>query len=113
MHIHFSFLCRTGRSNKNGESPIVLRIIYRQERGDLYTGLYCLKDAWDAEAGKVSYSCKHATTINQNVDMIGHQAVNRFDELKFSGKSFTIDDLVNKLKGKEEKPTLHRVFKRP
>lgn len=106
MHIHFSFLCRTGRSNKNGESPIVLRIIYRQERKDLYTGLYCLKEVWDTEAGKVSYSCKTAPTINQNLDMICHQAVNRFDELKFSGKPFTLDDLVNKLKGKEEKPTL-------
>ena len=28
LQIHFSFLCRAGRSNKKGLSPIVLRIIY-------------------------------------------------------------------------------------
>lgn len=106
LHIHFSFLCRSGRSNQKGQSPIVLRIIYREERRDVYTGLYCPKDDWDAEAGQVKSNGKQASTINKNLDMINHQALNRFDELKFTGNPFAIDELVNKLKGKEEKPTL-------
>lgn len=106
MHIHFSFLCRSKRSNKKGESPIVLRIIYREERRDLYTGLYCVKDDWDVEAGCVKSNCKQGSTINRNLELINHQALNRYDELKFSGNSFTIDELVSKLKGREEKPTL-------
>ena len=32
--------------------------------------------------------------------------MNRFDELKFSGNPFSIDELVDKLKGREEKSTL-------
>jgi hypothetical protein len=32
--------------------------------------------------------------------------LNRFDELKFSGNPFSIDELVDKLKGREEKSTL-------
>jgi len=106
MHIHFSFLCRSTRINKKGLSPIVLRIIYREERKDLYTGLYCLKDDWDTEAGRVASYLKQAATINKNLELINHQALNRFDELKFTNNPFTLDDLVNMLKGKEEKPTL-------
>ena len=41
LNVHFSFLCRTGRLNKQGKPPIVLRIIYRGEIRDVYTGLYC------------------------------------------------------------------------
>ena len=106
MHVHFSFLCRTTRTNKKGQSPIVLRIIYRAERRDLYTGLYCSQNDWDTETGRVDSKCRQAATINKNLELINHQAINRFDELKFTGNPFTLDELVNKLKGKEEKPTL-------
>jgi len=47
-----------------------------------------------------------AATINKNLELINHQALNRLDELKFSTQPFTIDELVNKLKGKEERPML-------
>jgi site-specific recombinase XerD len=104
MHIHLSFLCRAGRSNNKGQSPIVLRIIYREERRDLYTGLYCLKDDWDTEACKVRYTCQQASAINTNLELINHKALQAFDELRFAGP-FTIDELANKLKGKDEKPT--------
>lgn len=106
MHIHFSFLFRSKRSNSKGESPIVLRIIYREERRDLYTGLYCVKEDWDAAPGTIRNPSKQASTINRNLELINHQALNRFYELKFSGNLFTIDELVDKLKGREEKPTL-------
>ena len=106
MHIHFSFLCRSGRINEKGQSPIVLRIIYRYERRDLYTGLYCFKDDWDIELCRVYNNYNHAATINKNLELIYYQALSRFDELKYSGNPFTLDELVSKLKGKEEKPTL-------
>jgi site-specific recombinase XerD len=103
MHIHLRFLCRTARSNNKGQSPVVLRIIYREERRDIYTGLYCPKDDWDIEAGKVRSTNKKASVINTNLELINHKALQVFDELKFAGH-FTIDELVNKLKGKDEKP---------
>ena len=34
MQVHFNFLCRQDRANKKGESPVVLRIIFRRERRD-------------------------------------------------------------------------------
>jgi Arm DNA-binding domain len=64
LHIHFSFLCRSKRSNEKGQSPIVLRIIYRHERRDVYTGLYCSKDDWNAEADQViAMTSRHPPSI--------------------------------------------------
>src|SRR5258705_6803103 len=106
LNVHFSFLCRSFRSNNKGLSPIVLRIVCRNERKDIYTGLYCDKDSWDHISGRVKSSCKQTTTFNKNLELINHQALNRLDELKFSTQPFTIDELANKLKGREERPTL-------
>ncbi len=106
LNIHFSFLCRKGRVNDKGLSPIILRLVYRMERRDIYTGLYCKKDFWDSELTRVKNSYPQAAAINRNLELIKRQALNQFDQLKFSTEPFTIDELVNKLKGKEEKPTL-------
>jgi hypothetical protein len=76
------------------------------KRRDIYTGLYCKKDFWDSELTRVKNSYPQAAAINQNLELIKRQALNQFDQLKFSTEPFTIDELVNKLKGKEEKPTL-------
>lgn len=105
LNVHFSFYADPLEAIAK-DYPIVLRIIYRNERKDIYTGLYCDKKSWDYASGRVKSSCKQAATINKNLELINHQALNRLDELKFSTHPFTIDKLVNKLKGKEERPTL-------
>lgn len=106
LHLHVSYLCRTGRTNKKGQSPIVIRIIYRHERRDVYTGLYCPGSDWDSENGKMFPVSKRADSINKNLDLIRHKAITAFDELKYTGTVFTMDELVNKIKGEEEKPLL-------
>jgi site-specific recombinase XerD len=105
MQIHFSFLCRKGRANKKGESPIILRAIFRQERRDIYTGLYCPYTYWNPGEGKVKSDFKKAGTINKNMGLINYKALQVFDQLRFSSIPFTIDDPVAKIKGQEEKPT--------
>ena len=44
--------------------------------------------------------------INQNLQLILQRANGTFDELRFSGVPFTIDELINKMKGTEEGPGL-------
>jgi hypothetical protein len=34
LNIRFNFLCRSTHTNVDGHSPIVLRVIYRNERKD-------------------------------------------------------------------------------
>ena len=42
--IYFSFQTKASRTNHNGECPIVFRIIYRNERKDVFTGAYIRKN---------------------------------------------------------------------
>lgn len=106
MQVHFNFLLRQNRVNKMGESPIVLRIIFRGERRDLYTGLYCKIEEWDSYTGMINPVSKKGVSINKNLDIIKFKAIQFFDELKFREVPFTMGDLVNKIKGHEEKPVL-------
>ena len=78
-----------------------MRIIYRQERRDIYTGLYCKTEDWDTPNGKVFSHCKQATTLNKNLELINYKSMQVFDELNFSGFPFTIDELIRKIKGKK------------
>ena len=105
LNVHFSFYCRTSHSNKEGKSPIALRVGLRGERRDIFTGIYCFKQDWDATSGKVIKTEKLASALNQNLSMILESAKHCFDELKFSRKVFTIGELINKIKGKESSPT--------
>ena len=41
LNIRFHFLCSSTHANGDGQSPIVLRVIYRGQRKDVFTGLYC------------------------------------------------------------------------
>lgn len=106
LNIRFSFLCRTTHVNAEGKHPIVFRILYRSERKDIFTGIHCSKKDWDSKSGRMKKGDKLASSITQNLDHIILKAHHVFDELKFSGQPFTLDELIDKLKGKEEKPSL-------
>lgn len=106
LDVRFTFICRTSHQNDKGKSPIVLRIVFRGQRRDVFTGLYCSKANWLGSEIKVAKAEKAASTINRNLELIYRKAMNCFDEFRFSGSPFSIDELVDKLKGKESKPTL-------
>jgi integrase len=53
---------------------------------------------------KVGRNERQAMTINHNIDIIHHKARQCFDELRFSGEEFTIEDLVDKIRGNEPPP---------
>ncbi len=106
LNIRFGFICRATHANETGENPIILRIIFRKERRDLFTGIYCIKADWDSNSGVVLKTNKAYRTINDNLKLIHQKANQAFDELKFSGAVFTLDDLINKIKGKEARPEL-------
>jgi site-specific recombinase XerD len=106
LNIRFSFLCRKTRANSEGKNPIVFRITYRQERRDIFSGLYCDFKDWDAESGRLKHLNKQSAALNNNLDLIRRKANDLFDQFKYSGIDFTLDELVDKLRGKEERPVL-------
>ena len=106
LNIRFHFSCRSTHTNGDGHSPIILRVIYRSERKDIWTGLYCDKDNWDAASQKVFNPENDTSSLNKNLDLILRKAHQCFEELKFSGTAFSMDELVNKIKDKEQTPIL-------
>ncbi|HSZ34365.1 MAG TPA: Arm DNA-binding domain-containing protein, partial [Puia sp.] len=70
LNIRFNFLCRATHTNGDGYWQIVMRVIYRSERKDIWTGLYCDKDNWDAASQKVFNPENDTSSLNKNLDLI-------------------------------------------
>jgi hypothetical protein len=103
LNVRFSFLCRYTRTNEEGKHPIVLRIILRSERRDIFTGLYCHKTEWNSKALRLHRLNKTCGAINDNLDLIQRKAHEDFQQLKYAGTAFTIDELVSKIRGEEHR----------
>ena len=71
LDIRITFLLCTTHSNEEGKHPIVLRLTYRSERRDIFTGLYCEKEQWDKKNARLVRSDKKAGSANTNLDRIG------------------------------------------
>jgi len=104
LDIKIYFFLRGTYQNDEKQNPIVLRITYRQERRDLFTGLYCAKKLWNSSENRMAGLGKEATITNQHLERIQYNVREHFDKLRFSDEVFTIDDLVLMVKGKEAPP---------
>jgi site-specific recombinase XerD len=104
IDIQLSFFCRSTHEYKNGENPIVFRIGYRGERRDIFTGITCPSKFWFSEMGLVSPKFKSSSTINKNLMDIQAKAQQTFNLLLLKGDEFSIDELVDALKGKTPPP---------
>jgi site-specific recombinase XerD len=110
LDIRFSFFLRSSYKNSNAENPIVFRIKFRYQTRDIFTGIYCPKTDWDSDTCRILKSHKKAIELNRNLDKILRKAGDAFDQLRFSGVPFSIDELVDKIKGKEARPELLMEF---
>lgn len=104
LDIRISFLLRSTYENEDGKFPIVLRISYRGQRKDIFTGLYCVKSQWIKTDSRMAGLGKEAQTINQHLERIQYKVRENFDGMRFSGNIFTLDELVSKIKGQEKPP---------
>jgi site-specific recombinase XerD len=75
---------------------------YRGDKKDVNTGLTVLPENW--MGGHVLPKAKKATTINQQLQEITHQCRTIFEKLKTTFGDFTLNELVEKLKGNETPP---------
>ncbi len=104
LEIHFTFFCRSTRQLENQESPIVFRTIYRGQRKDVFTGLSCPPKFWLKEEKRVSHKHKPAPEINKQLQSILFSATQSFQNLKFAREEFSIDELLDCIKGKTPPP---------
>ncbi|CAN5816946.1 site-specific integrase [soil metagenome] len=104
LDITLNLFCRRTHTYKNGTSPIALRITYRGERREILTGHSCEKNKWRPQEQQVSSASRLSGPVNQELQKIIFIVRQRFEELKYSKISFTIDELIDKIKGKEAPP---------
>jgi len=83
---------------------VVLRVSFRSERRDIFTGIHASEKTWDKKIGRLVVFTKKEGEVNKNLELILRKANHCFDELRFSAEPFSIDELVDKIKGKEKKP---------
>ena len=104
LDIHLHLFCRASQTYKDGLNPIVLRITYRGQRREILTGLTCSKKDWQPSLTQVNDSSRGSTKTNKDLANIIHKVKEDFLELKYSGNDFTIDELIEKIRGKEAPP---------
>lgn len=104
LDIYLRFFCRSTHQYKNGENPIILRIIYRGQRRDIFTGISCPLKYWSSEMGLVSSQFKSAANINRNLMDIQAKAQQAFNLILLKGEEFSIEELVEAIKGKTPVP---------
>jgi site-specific recombinase XerD len=102
--IHFTFLCKSSRQFNNGESPIIFRVIYRGQRKDVYTGISIIPQYWMKEERAVSLRFPAANEINYQLHKMRSNAEFIFQKFKFQEDEFTLDDIINQMKGKNPPP---------
>jgi len=89
---------------ENGEHPIVMRVNYHKIRKDIVTGLSCLADYWISEKNMVEPISDEAIAVNEELVLIKEKSKQRYYELKESKKPFSVNELIDCLKGKEPPP---------
>lgn len=104
LDLQISFILRNNYANKNGENPIVLRLQYRGERKDVTTGLTVKSKDWISGSGCVASSSKFHQVINKHLQDIAHMVKDAFERMKFSLGEFSLDELVERVKGKDIPP---------
>src|SRR5947207_12083311 len=84
LDIRFTFILRATYKDGDGKNPIILRISFRGQRSDLFTGLYCFKENWDKSTNRVLKTDTEAKAKNKNLELILRKATDVFDSLRFS-----------------------------
>jgi site-specific recombinase XerD len=89
---------------ENGEHPIILRVNYFKHRRDIFTGLSCRSEDWNPDHNQLHPHFDEAIAINEELMLIREKSKERYLELKQSKKPFSIDQLMDCIKGKEPAP---------
>lgn len=102
--LSISFILRTSYELANSEHPIVLRLKYKGAKKDINVGLAVKASHWISGSGCVSSNAKKAMVINSQLQDIAFKVKSCFEKLKNTHGDFTLDELANRIKGKETPP---------
>jgi site-specific recombinase XerD len=87
-----------------GEHPIILRVQYQGLKKDINTGLSCKDEDWDKDTGLLFPHSEEANSLNEELVLIKEKSRERYRQLKESAGEFSIEELINHIKGIEPPP---------
>ena len=72
---------------------------FTEVREEIFTQAFIVKkNAWDKKTARLIKATKVAASYISNLDLIQRKAYEVFENLKYSGSAFTIDELTDRIK---------------
>ena len=102
--LSINFILRTSYQFTNKEHPIVLRIKFRGAKKDINVGFAVKADNWVSGSGCVASHAKKASYINQQLQDQAFRVRTTFEKMKNTLGDFSLDELVDRVKGNETPP---------
>jgi hypothetical protein len=72
-HLKTTFFLREKRKNKNGETPIYVRLNLNGQTKRFASGIYVFANMWDSSLCEVLEKHKCSDDINVSIDVVRHQ----------------------------------------
>lgn len=109
--INVLFVVSRTRINKRGLAPILCRITFKKKRKQFSTGFFINPDYWNSKKQK-AFVPNDNNYLNNQLSLIKNKINQVFLYLKVNEKSFDVEDIYLKLKGKDSKKesTILKIF---
>jgi len=103
-------LLRTSRLRKNGEYPIVLRVIQERKANFVYTNLSCPPNLWDFNLNKPSKKHPNRLELELFISQKITETQNVILKLENEQKDYSGEQILKKVKSSTKKITLFQFF---
>lgn len=100
--IKSSFLIRKSKANKNGKSPIYLRIVGKNDRAELSTKKYIEPERWSTEKGRVIGNKPEIQALNRYLDQLQHKVLESETQILKEGGKINASSIKDKLRNKSK-----------
>lgn len=88
---------RSNRPNKNGESPVYLRITVDSKRVEVSTKVYVQPERWLSGKGRSKGYNEHCRFLNSSIECFEHKAREIYNRFIEKGKIVTAESIKNEL----------------
>lgn len=106
-----TFWLNKAKTNKQGLTPIWLRITINHKRAECAVQKFVQVKHWDMEHHRVRAGCSDANAINDYLDLVRSEVLRHYNILLTTRDVVTADDVKNSYKGvKEVKKTFFHLF---
>src|SRR5690606_18382419 len=97
-----TFWLNKAKTNKQGLTPIWLRITVNSKRAECSVQKFVHLKHWDTDNNRVRSGCSDANSINDYLDLVRSEVLRHYNILLTTRDVVTADDVKNSYKGVKE-----------